>query len=411
MEAFLCHSRRPLSFLPKEISVSTISFFFLPRKSKLANSTFLSNIHRPTSAIRGTLTSPTERKQRGVERMRSPPLYSPYSRTSPRRMGVDSSPFHDPPEPSPAVAPLSSPRRIESSTLMALRQRNSPSPHSTHRVPDTPQKSPKNRPVIGLSPSSPRSWRRTSPPPPLRVVTNDESIAAPLSPPIVLPPLWNRKRKRAQFQESSETGPHPPQRIPAVLNPPAGAVRTVQPQSQTPSPIERPSNNRVITAIPVGDYPELYVDSEDPEDERPGKKAKKNVMSWEERRDTMECDPLLGIVEAKRVYCKPCKKWIKLDARNDFYPGLWVKHRKTMHGFSGLGEGHFAPERRRRSGSGGVGVGAGNGGASSRARKTAGNTPRRQDQIQESYQRNAGAATRRVRSSSRITRSSSSSSV
>jgi len=62
--------------------------------------------------------------------------------------------------------------------------------------------------------------------------------------------------------------------------------------------------------------------------QQPEQKLKKNIMDWKIRKQTLEADPLLDAVEAKRVYCKLCKKWVKLDARNDYYPGLWIKHRE-----------------------------------------------------------------------------------
>jgi hypothetical protein len=69
----------------------------------------------------------------------------------------------------------------------------------------------------------------------------------------------------------------------------------------------------------------------DHSDERPDKRLKKNVMDPEMRQQDLEADPILVIVTPKDVYCGICKRWIKLDARNDFYPGLWRKHRRTMH--------------------------------------------------------------------------------
>jgi hypothetical protein len=78
-------------------------------------------------------------------------------------------------------------------------------------------------------------------------------------------------------------------------------------------------------------------------------KVKKNVMDWRIRRSYLLQDPLLSDVEAKRVKCGPCHKWIKLDARNDYYPGLWLKHRRTMHGNTAGNSPYSSSTRRKRS--------------------------------------------------------------
>ncbi|KAJ7673790.1 hypothetical protein DFH06DRAFT_1318914 [Mycena polygramma] len=38
-------------------------------------------------------------------------------------------------------------------------------------------------------------------------------------------------------------------------------------------------------------------------------------------------DPWTGAVSPHSVVCRGCNKTIQLDARNDYYPGLWEKHR------------------------------------------------------------------------------------
>ncbi|KAJ7470224.1 hypothetical protein B0H11DRAFT_2434417 [Mycena galericulata] len=56
-------------------------------------------------------------------------------------------------------------------------------------------------------------------------------------------------------------------------------------------------------------------------------KAKKTAHSAAERKFILEKDPWTGLVDKKRVVCRGCGRTIKLDARSDYYPGLWEKHR------------------------------------------------------------------------------------
>lgn len=94
----------------------------------------------------------------------------------------------------------------------------------------------------------------------------------------------------------------------------------------------------------------------------PSRKFKKNVMDWKVRKAELEADPLLDAVEQKRVHCRLCDKWIRLDSRNDFYPGLWRKHREhhkdsnlSKGGINRNNEGHVPedaaqePARKRRA--------------------------------------------------------------
>jgi len=60
----------------------------------------------------------------------------------------------------------------------------------------------------------------------------------------------------------------------------------------------------------------------------PAQKLRKNITDWKIRKKALEEDPLIDAVEKKRVHCKICDKWIRLDGRNDYYPGLWKKHRQ-----------------------------------------------------------------------------------
>lgn len=340
--------------------------------------------------------------------MKSPPVSKPCSRSPARhdwgRMEVDSPHFYDfrsaSPEPSLAVAQQNTPERVESSTIAVRPQHmeiTRTMPRSPHRVPETPRGLSDRTTNISYPPSSPLN--RLPPPPTLRTIADDEPTLTPLPSPHVLPPVWNRKRKRAQFQESSLADPSPSHGHPRE---PSNAVE-VRPRSSSPTPTERPATIEVITAArdvsSLKPYPACA--DEDAEEQRPAKKEKKNVMSWERRRENMMQDQLLLKVEAKRVFCKPCQKWIKLDARNDYYPGLWIKHRRTMHS----SEGGVAPfpvsERRRRSRSDDEKT------AVSRKRKVVGTGRHCQEQFQESYRGNATLTTRSIRSSSRISRSSS----
>ncbi|GLB44682.1 hypothetical protein LshimejAT787_1800190 [Lyophyllum shimeji] len=52
-----------------------------------------------------------------------------------------------------------------------------------------------------------------------------------------------------------------------------------------------------------------------------------NVMEVDERRRQLEADEWAAEVEPKRVLCRGCKRWIKLDGRSLYYRGFWDKHR------------------------------------------------------------------------------------
>ncbi|THU93204.1 hypothetical protein K435DRAFT_799908 [Dendrothele bispora CBS 962.96] len=64
------------------------------------------------------------------------------------------------------------------------------------------------------------------------------------------------------------------------------------------------------------------------------RKRKGRCRTEAERRATLETDPWSDVTRltAKSVFCIGCKKDIKLDKRNDYYPGLWLKHRKLCPG-------------------------------------------------------------------------------
>ncbi|GLB44712.1 hypothetical protein LshimejAT787_1800490 [Lyophyllum shimeji] len=87
-------------------------------------------------------------------------------------------------------------------------------------------------------------------------------------------------------------------------------------------------------------------DADDDEDEDRDKR--KNVMDIEERRRQLEADAWATEVEAKRVKCRGCTRWIKLDQRSLYYRGLWDKHRDLCRGIKRL-KGEHIPKRTRRS--------------------------------------------------------------
>ncbi|KAF9450710.1 hypothetical protein P691DRAFT_773707 [Macrolepiota fuliginosa MF-IS2] len=383
-------------------SIVTDHYYSCPKK--LANIV----IHQPTSAIRGTLAEPHEGKKRRFEATRDPSFPKPCPQSPSRhdwgRMEVDSSPFYDlrsaSPEPSLPVAGQNTPGRSGSFTV-AVRSQHMEiakhAPNSPHRLPEAPR-GPRDRPIHNSHHPPPRPIDRLpSPRSILHVIQNDKPPPPSLG---VLPPVWNRKRKRAQFQEPALDAPSLRRHLQPSETP---DVVEIQPRRPSPLLIERvPDRSTAVefTTVERGTSSPspLCTDGEDP---RPTKKEKKNVMSWEQRRLNMMQDQLLLKVEPKRVFCKPCHKWIKLDARNVYYPGLWIKHRRTMHGAEDGATPFPASERRRRSRSDDEKT------AANRKEKATGVSRNSQDQVQESYRRNAMTSTRLVRSYSRISCSSS----
>jgi len=125
-----------------------------------------------------------------------------------------------------------------------------------------------------------------------------------------LPPLHQRKRKPTQLQDDivkeSLSGPDQPveDSMPA-------------PHASNTFPLASPED------IPTRSH-RIHERGAQP----PTQKLKKNIMDWRVRKQVLEEDPLIDAVEKKRVHCKICDKWIRLDGRNDYYPGLWNKHRE-----------------------------------------------------------------------------------
>ncbi|KAJ6468122.1 hypothetical protein C8R47DRAFT_1078409 [Mycena vitilis] len=57
------------------------------------------------------------------------------------------------------------------------------------------------------------------------------------------------------------------------------------------------------------------------------KQKKKTAHTKAQRRASLEEDTWAQKVTPHSVVCRGCKRTIQLDARNEYYPGLWVKHR------------------------------------------------------------------------------------
>lgn len=240
------------------------------------------------------------------------------------------------PDPPLTAVRQKAPLRLESSNIIAEQIRSpltKPPPRRVDRVSETQQRSSdmeKSQLLQPLCQHTPHSA--------YQAVVNDEPALASFPSSGVLPPVWNRKRKRAQLQETVNVNPCPP--LDDIVN--------LRPHSTPLISIQRHASPGVASV--TEDTEPWSPSSIDAElDERPTKKEKKNVMDWRLRRKYLMQDPLLCGVEAKRVCCRPCHKWIKLDARNDFYPGLWLKHRRTMHGSASVNSPYSDSGRRRRS--------------------------------------------------------------
>lgn len=282
------------------------------------------NIHPPTSAIRNTLNESGGGKWLGTERASSTSRYTPYSLARPsHREGEGCSrrrgPRYASPE-SPSFEPRrpKTPEHVESSHRAAPHSVyhgvTAPTPHSSFQAPEN-----HGRPSVSSSDAS-RPPLRPLNQRPLSLAfleaTDPEPGISSSSNVDKLPPLYKLKRKLVEFQDGSDTvHTHPPLR--SAVNSVAGhRTHTLSAVLRVDSPA------RPAMSSPV-DY--------DKDGEPPEKRFKKNIMDWRVRQQALEEDELLSAVEPKQVFCKPCSKWIKLDARNDFYPGLWKKHRRTMH--------------------------------------------------------------------------------
>ncbi|KAK7456376.1 hypothetical protein VKT23_010624 [Stygiomarasmius scandens] len=98
-------------------------------------------------------------------------------------------------------------------------------------------------------------------------------------------------------------------------------------------------SRRSCRKLPAGTFEAYDIDNSPPvsrishSHSRP-RKRKGRCKTEAERRATLENDPWSDATRltSKSVFCMGCKKDIKLDKRNEYYPGLWLKHRKLCPG-------------------------------------------------------------------------------
>ncbi|KAF9269549.1 hypothetical protein L218DRAFT_1072377 [Marasmius fiardii PR-910] len=66
------------------------------------------------------------------------------------------------------------------------------------------------------------------------------------------------------------------------------------------------------------------------------RKRKDTFDREEQRKAKLENDPWSDKTRLtpKSVFCLGCERFIRLDRRNDYYPGLWLKHRELCHGIA-----------------------------------------------------------------------------
>uniref|UniRef100_A0A0W0FQK3 Uncharacterized protein n=1 Tax=Moniliophthora roreri TaxID=221103 RepID=A0A0W0FQK3_MONRR len=66
------------------------------------------------------------------------------------------------------------------------------------------------------------------------------------------------------------------------------------------------------------------------------RKRKDTFDREEQRKAKLENDPWSDKTRLtpKSVFCLGCKRVIRLDRRNDYYPGLWLKHRELCQGIA-----------------------------------------------------------------------------
>ncbi|KAG7095507.1 hypothetical protein E1B28_006246 [Marasmius oreades] len=66
------------------------------------------------------------------------------------------------------------------------------------------------------------------------------------------------------------------------------------------------------------------------------RKRKDTFDREEQRKAKLENDPWSDKTRLtpKSVFCLGCKQFIRLDRRNDYYPGLWLKHRASCLGIA-----------------------------------------------------------------------------
>ncbi|KAG5635678.1 hypothetical protein H0H81_010436 [Sphagnurus paluster] len=105
-----------------------------------------------------------------------------------------------------------------------------------------------------------------------------------------------------------------------------------------------PEDDAHIAAAPIRADRESESETDFEEDAH----RRKHITDPEERRRRLEADPWCARVLPQRVVCKGCRKWISLDQRSEYYPGLWEKHRDLCRAIKML-KGQPIPKRRRRT--------------------------------------------------------------
>lgn len=272
------------------------------------------NIVPPTSAIRDTLVEPhASHWKEQLNPVTSSASYPRYSSPSAICRMEDERTHHQAMRFTLPESPIGHrrhriPRHVESSRRAAERAHvtiNSTS-HYSSRVHHMPQRP--NPMSLDVSQLPIQTTRKESLSP---IATDSTPVPSYLSlgneseP----PPLHRHKRKHSQLRDAI---------IQESLLAPEPSVEESMPMPHVPNTFPSVLQRDTIT----------QTQSRRVGPQQPEQKLKKNIMDWKIRKQTLEADPLLDAVEAKRVYCKLCKKWVKLDARNDYYPGLWIKHRE-----------------------------------------------------------------------------------
>ncbi|KAG6915218.1 hypothetical protein DXG01_012663 [Tephrocybe rancida] len=130
---------------------------------------------------------------------------------------------------------------------------------------------------------------------------------------------------------------------------PSNMARRTQTTAVTPtSPTLSPSDRPIAPFLPIpktrGRQKRLPGEPKIP---RPWARKRKNCMDVGERRRALMADPWTLEVHSTVVKCGGCRRWIKLDQRNEFYAGLWAKHRDLCKGVR-EGRGEVVPKRVRK---------------------------------------------------------------
>ncbi|KAF9261316.1 hypothetical protein L218DRAFT_502421 [Marasmius fiardii PR-910] len=127
-------------------------------------------------------------------------------------------------------------------------------------------------------------------------------------PPVTLGPSWSRSS--LQFPDRSK--------VRVRFGRPEGVHHFNRDRDRDPYP-RRPSLS--LRPISAGKSSRKRKDTFDREEIR---KAKLENDPWSDKTR----------LTAKSVFCLGCRRDIKLDRRNDYYPGLWLKHRGLCRGIA-----------------------------------------------------------------------------